>query len=128
MNVSLKPQVAALLRGRDDADELVNSILFAYLTDQFIRKADVAGVVHTKALYKSHFQCSEVFDAATRQFKGVVVEGAKKSESLFVPNKKLHALLRDNQVVLVMKTPRTKPVHVESPDMSFTPAARDEFA
>ena len=127
MKVEIKKEVYALLKGRDDLEDFVNSLVVAYLDGRFIRKSEVAGMVVAKPYKRSSFTCSEAFDATAHQFEGIVVEGRKESESLFIPSKKLHDLISDNQVLLVMKTPRDKGISVAEPECSFVRTERKEM-
>lgn len=122
MEVTLEDGIARRIGGRQDAEELANSVLSSYLNGEFIRKSEIAGMVVTKPYKRSAFQAYEAFDAASHEFEGVVVEGTKESDSLFIPSQRLHQLLSENQVLLVMRSPRTKPTPVTKAETSFTPA------
>jgi hypothetical protein len=128
VKVTLHPSLVDMLDDREDAEAFVNSILISYLHGEFIRKSDVAGMVNlNKAYRKTSLHGEQLFDAVTHEFKGVTVEGEKPSESIFIPSQKLHDLVAENQVLLVLKSRRSKCIsHVET-DTVFCQVQDDEM-
>ena len=111
-----------------DIEQLINSILFLYSKSGFIRKTDIAGMVTIQKIFrKRSAEMVEVFDEATKDFKGVVTVGHTDSESLWIPNEKLHDLLEEHQVVFVMKSPRTKGISIENVSEKYIKVSPDEF-
>ena len=134
MDIKLDKEIARFLRGREDADAFVNDLLMDYLEGSLIRHSDVAGTVNvTKVIRPSHLQDPEAFEAVARQFRGVVIErevieDTKESESIFIASDKLHDLLEEHHMVIVMKSPRAEPIEVDPPDAVFEPADPDELS
>jgi hypothetical protein len=128
MKITLNTKNAEQLAKRPDADEFVNSVLATYLTDGFIRRSEVAGMVVTKPYFRSSFQTKQSYDETTLQFEGVVVEGIRPSESLFVSSPALFELLRDHQVVLVMQSPRSKKPEMKRPSEASAPPQHQELS
>lgn len=129
MDITLHPSIAAQIEEREDVGEFVNSIVHAYLSGAFIRKSDVAGmVVVNKSYRRLSAQGTEVFDAMTHEFKGIAIEGSKASDSIFIPSEKLHDLIQENQIVLVLKSKRSKGIRLVEEDAVFTRIGRDSMA
>lgn len=118
MDIRLKPHVAKLLKNESMPEEFVNDLILAYLDNQLIPTSEIAGVVNIPKVYRPrHMESQQAFDVVSRQFRGAVVE--KESESLFICDDRLHDLLEDNSVILVMKASRKDPIILEEPDGLF---------
>jgi hypothetical protein len=129
MNVELSEGNAEALAEREDAGEFVNAILAAYLAGDFIRKSDVAGMVTVPKPYRRlAFEGSEIYDAVTQHFKGISIEGQSPSQALFIPSEKLHDLVQENQIILVLKSKRTRGIRNEEVDQMFTKLHKDELS
>jgi len=129
MNVELSEGNTQSLAEREDAGEFVNSILAAYLAGDFIRKSDVAGMVTVPKPYRRlAFEGPEIYDAVTHHFKGVSIEGQAPSAALFIPSEKLHDLVQENQIILVLKSKRTRGIRNEEVEQLFPRITREDMA
>ena len=107
--VTLHPEIEKLIGPREDVEQFVNNVLFVYLSGGFIRKSDVAGAVVVNNIYRrSSVVGTAAFDTVAHEFKGIVLGNESQSQSLFISSGKLVDLLEENQVVMVLKSPRQK--------------------
>jgi hypothetical protein len=113
--MKLHPDILDALKTKtEDVEQLVNDLLFLYVSDEFIRKSDVAGMFVLNKIFRKRVSVGVgVYDEITKEFKGVSVEGKEDTESIFIPDERLHDLLELNTVILVMKTPRTQGIRAE---------------
>ena len=129
MNVKIKPQVLKAIKDRDDLAEFVNSVLLTYADGGFIRKSEVAAVFTLNRVLRRNIDiASQEYDVISGVFKGVTVEGTNPSDSLFIPNPRLHDLLEENQMILVMKTPRKKKIPSEDSEKMLVKIAKKDMS
>lgn len=108
-SVAIHPEVSKLLGPKEDLEQYINDILFIYLSGGFIRKSEVAGAVVVNKIYrKASVADSAKFETVAHEFSGVVVANEIQSQSVYISSDKLMDLLEENQVVMVLKSPRQK--------------------
>jgi hypothetical protein len=108
MEIKLDPKlVRAAKRKTEDVEKLANRLLKAWLRGAFFPKEDVAVMVKVAKPYRvEREEIADMFDEATQEFRGVAIVGRSVSETLWVPSPTLHDALKENDTVLVLKTPR----------------------
>lgn len=126
--VRINPAVAALLNDREDADDMVNSVLLAYLSGDFFRRADIAGTVVVDGYYERYDLGVVEFDTITAEFSGIRIDGEVESNALFIANQKLQNLLLEHQVVLVLKSPRTEGIRSKKVNKLVTAPPKRELS
>lgn len=127
VKITLHPEILKLMGERDDAEQFVNNILLIYFSGGFIRKSEVAGAVVVNNIYRrSSVPGKSTFDTVTHEFKGVVLGNESQSQSLFVSSGKLVDLLEENQVVMVLKSPRQKGISTVRGKDFITPLDQSE--
>jgi len=130
-HIQVDPEVLKELRvPLEDLESTINNIIFIYAKGGFIRRSDIVGSFVTNKIYEENaLEGEETFDELSGEFKGVAVIGSKKGESLWIPDAKLHDALRENQVILVMKSPRRRGISSKEVDKIFiTPKDKSNFS
>lgn len=115
MKVDIHPEVfEALQEKTKDVEKLINDILFIWSKDGFILRSDVAGMFVLDRVFRKNCNLGTgVYDEITKEFKGVAVTGRKESESLFIPDARLHDMIKENIVLLILKSPRTQGISLK---------------
>lgn len=117
-NVPVKSELLHQLG--DDAVSIINHLVEEYLEGKLIRKKDIAGIAVAADVYKESFvEQRGSFDSMTKQFKGIVLRANRTSEAVFVVHEKLKELIEDNQVILVMKSPRIRGISLEEAESNY---------
>jgi len=110
---SLKAMLADKKDPRDP-EQLINDVLMVFAHDGFIRRSDIASMhVVNRVFKRQHTQSQNVFDNITKELKGLRLIGKEVEQSIWINDPKLCDAIESNQVVLVMKTPRTKGISIE---------------
>ena len=131
--IQVDPEVfkALALKGvkAEDLESTINDIVFLYAKGNFINRSDVVGSFVTNNIYEENVvEGQELFDEMTAEFKGVAILGPRKGESLWIPDEKLHEALKNNQVILVMKSPRRRGIRSKDVDkVIIAPKDKTEF-
>lgn len=115
MKISLRKEVYDLLkRESEDVERLVNEIAEKYSRGELIQEDRVAAKFYLERVYrKNSAMIAEIFDEMTHEYKGVAVVGRKSSESLWISSPFLHDTLEENDVIVVIKSPRKTGISVE---------------
>jgi len=115
MNIQLHPEVVEILKKQTaDVESLINGVLLTYLKGGFISRSEVDKSFHVKKIYRK--QCSEIadcFDEITHEFCGTAIVGKSESQSLWISSVELHDSLVDNELILVMKSPRKEGISIK---------------
>lgn len=118
MLIQVDPEVFKALKiSPEELESKINNIAFVYAKGGFINRSDVVGSFVTNNIYEENaVEGTELFDEITAEFKGVTIIGPRKGESLWIPDEKLHEALKNNQVILVMKSPRRRGIRSKDVD------------
>lgn len=102
MDIKLHPEVLRQLKLEkpEDIQRLINDLLFLYMQGDLIRPMHIVKRLKVPKVYMKE---SELFDAQTHEFKGVVV-----GESLWVPGQELRDMLEAYDEVVIINSPRKK--------------------
>lgn len=100
MDIKLHPEVLRQLKLEkpEDIQRLVNDLLFLYMQGDLIRPMHI---VKRMKIPRVFIKESDVFDAQTHEFKGVVA-----GESLWVPGAELRDMLEEYDEIVIINSPR----------------------
>ena len=131
MRITLKEDVAKAVRKRAKGKpgQFVNDMLSMYLKGGFISKSQIAGTVNTRKVIRKNIEIAQQeYDMISGVFKGITVDGEEPSDSLFIADANLFELLKNNTMVVVVKSPRKQDIEKEPSDRMFIRVAKQDMS
>ena len=131
MRITLKEDVAKAVRKRAKGKpgQFVNDMLSMYLKGGFISKSQIAGTVNTRKVIRKNIEIAQQeYDMISGVFKGITVDGEEPSDSLFIADANLFELLKNNTMVVVLKSPRKQDIEKEPSDRMFIRVAKQDMS
>ena len=131
MRITMREDVAKAVRkkAKGSPGQFVNDILSVYLKGGFISKSQIAGTVNAKKVIRKNIEIAQQeYDMISGVFKGITVDGEEPSDSLFIADANLFELLKNNTMVVVLKSPRKQDIEKEPSDRMFIRVAKQDMS